>query len=165
MPVAVKYGVVSSNKQIFWGKLSCFEWSLLELFSPACVHCCRAIGPFNASEDLPIDCEDAFLLWMNKVSLACVKHLQLTTQHSSTRHNHSSVSQYQLMVSCGSERKVTGQTLIKFCDSAHGDMLLSMCVWYKSHFAYSTRTYTAWLLQLLVYVWPLVVIYILTCKL
>lgn len=50
--------------------------------------CCRAIGPFNASEDLPIDYEDALLVWMNKVSTACVKH-ERTARQQRLDHNNS----------------------------------------------------------------------------
>lgn len=38
----------------------------------------RVIGPFNASEDLPIDYEDALLVWMNKVAVAYFKSPAVT---------------------------------------------------------------------------------------
>ena len=56
----------------------------------------RSIGPFNASDDLPIDCEDALLVWINKVSTACVKHTQTLRQQQALA-NHSTVSLWLLL--------------------------------------------------------------------
>lgn len=48
------------------------------------LHCFRSIGAFNASEDLPIDYEDALLLWINKVSAACVRSHAITQHHKTS---------------------------------------------------------------------------------